>query len=92
VEYLLICMGRKPRFSAEELNALGIRHDRRGVIVDERQMTNVPGIYAVGEVTGGMLHAHRAMQQGKGLAVRLCGSREIRYPEEDVPSVVYTHP
>jgi len=91
-DYALICTGRRPRFSAEELNALGIRHDRRGIVVDERQMTNVPGIYAVGDVTGGMMLAHRAMQQGKGLAARLCGGREIRCIEEAVPSVVYTHP
>jgi len=91
-DYALICTGRRPRFSAEELNALGIRHERRGIVVDARQMTNVPGIYAVGDVTGGMMLAHRAMQQGKGLAARLCSGREIRCPEEAVPSVVYTHP
>jgi dihydrolipoamide dehydrogenase len=76
----------------EELTALGIRHDRRGIAVDARQMTNVPGIFAVGDVTGGMMLAHRAMQQGKALASRLCGGREIRCIEEAVPSVVYTHP
>jgi len=91
-DYALICTGRKPRFSVEELNALGIRHDRRGVIVDKRQMTNVPGIFAVGDVTGGMMLAHRAMQQGKTLSVRLFGGHEIRCLEEAVPSVVYTHP
>ena len=91
-DYALICTGRKPRFSAEELNAMGIRHDRRGVIVDERQMTNVPGIFAVGDVTGGMMLAHRAMQQGKTLADHLCGGRGIRFREEAVPAVVYTHP
>jgi dihydrolipoamide dehydrogenase len=91
-DYALICTGRKPRFGAEELNALGIRHDRRGVIVDERQMTNVPGIYAVGDVTGGMMLAHRAIQQGKILADHLCGGRGIRFREEAVPAVVYTHP
>lgn len=91
-DYALICTGRKPRFSAEELNALGIHHNRRGVTVDERQMTNVSGIFAVGDVTGGMMLAHRAMQQGKILADRLCGGREIGFREEAVPSVVYTHP
>ena len=91
-DYALICTGRKSRFSAEELNAMGIRHDRRGVIVDERQMTNVPGIFAVGDVTGGMMLAHRAMQQGKTLADHLCGGRGIRFREEAVPAVVYTHP
>jgi dihydrolipoamide dehydrogenase len=91
-DYALICTGRRPRLRVEELTALGIRHDRRGVGVDARQMTNVPGIFAVGDVTGGMMLAHRAMQQGKVLAARLCGGREIRCIEEAVPSVVYTHP
>ncbi len=91
-DYALICTGRKPRVNTEELNALGIRHDRRGIVVDAEQRTNVPGIFAVGDVTGGMMLAHRAMQQGKTLADRLCGGREIRCLEEAVPSVVYTHP
>jgi dihydrolipoamide dehydrogenase len=91
-DYALICTGRKPRFNAEELDALGIRHDRRGVIVDERQRTNVPGIFAVGDVTGGMMLAHRAMRQGKILAESLCGGRGMRFLEEAIPSVVYTHP
>jgi dihydrolipoamide dehydrogenase len=91
-DYALICTGRKPRLNAEELNALGIGHDRRGVIVDERQRANIPGIFAVGDVTGGMMLAHRAMRQGKILADRLCGGRGISFREEAVPSVVYTHP
>jgi dihydrolipoamide dehydrogenase len=91
-DYALICTGRKPRLSAEELNALGIHHDRRGIAVDARQMTSIPGIFAVGDVTGGMMLAHRAMRQGKTLAIRLCGGHEIRCLEETVPSVVYTHP
>jgi dihydrolipoamide dehydrogenase len=91
-DYALICTGRRPRLRVEELTALGIRHDRRGIAVDARQMTSVPGIFAVGDVTGGMMLAHRAMQQGETLAARLCGGREIRCIEEAVPSVVYTHP
>lgn len=91
-DYALICTGRRPRLHTEELNALGIRHDRRGVVVDERQMTNVSGIFAIGDVTGGMMLAHRAMQQGRILADRLCGGPEIRFREEALPAVVYTHP
>jgi dihydrolipoamide dehydrogenase len=91
-EYALICTGRRPRLTVEELNGLGIRHDRRGIAVDERQMTGVPGIYAVGDVTGGMMLAHRAMRQGDALADRLFGNGEIRCLEEAVPSVIYTHP
>ncbi|MFH1079683.1 MAG: NAD(P)/FAD-dependent oxidoreductase [Pseudomonadota bacterium] len=91
-DYALVCTGRRPRLCGEELDALGIRYDRRGVAVDERQMTNVPGIFAVGDVTGGMMLAHRAMRQGKVLAENLCGGHEIGYSEDAVPSVVYTHP
>jgi dihydrolipoamide dehydrogenase len=75
-----------------ELDALSIRHDRRGIIVDHRQMTSVPGIFAIGDVTGGVMLAHRAMQQGKCLAPSLCGGRQITYREEATPSVVYAHP
>ena len=88
----LICTGRRPRLRVEELTDLGIRHDRRGVAVDAQQMTNVPGIYAVGDVTGGMMLAHRAMRQGKILADRLCGGRGLDFREEAIPSVIYTHP
>ena len=91
-EYALIATGRKPSLRPEELDRLGIRYDRRGITVDAEQRTSVPGIHAVGDVTGGMMLAHRAMQQGKALAGRLCGSAEIRYNEEAVPAVVYTHP
>jgi dihydrolipoamide dehydrogenase len=88
----LICTGRKPRLRVEELNTLGVRYDRRGIVVDQQQMTDVPGIYAVGDVTGGVMLAHRAMRQGKILASRLFGGREMRLIEDAVPQVIYTHP
>jgi dihydrolipoamide dehydrogenase len=91
-EYALIATGRKSSLRPEELDALGIRYDRRGIAVDAEQRTNVPGIHAIGDVTGGMMLAHRAMQQGKALAGRLCGFPEVRCLEEAVPAVVYTHP
>lgn len=88
----LVCTGRKPRLQIEELIRLGIRHDPKGILADEDQMTNIPDVYAIGDVTGGMMLAHRAMQQGRALASALYGDRSIVYREEDVPSVVYSHP
>ncbi|MHB8909270.1 MAG: dihydrolipoyl dehydrogenase [Syntrophales bacterium] len=88
----LISTGRKPSLRMEEIEALGIRHDRRGIIVDSRQQTNIPGIHAIGDVTGGAMLAHRAMQQGKALAGRLLGDPQFGYREEAVPAVVYAHP
>jgi dihydrolipoamide dehydrogenase len=91
-EYALIATGRKPSLRTEELDVLGIRYGRRGIAVDAEQRTNVPGIHAIGDVTGGMMLAHRALQQGKTLAARLCGGQPIRFIEEAIPAVVYAHP
>jgi dihydrolipoamide dehydrogenase len=71
---------------------MGIRYDRRGIAVNDRQETSVPGIYALGDVTGGIMLAHRAMQQGLSLASRLFGDGSIVYREDFVPSVTYSHP
>lgn len=91
-EVALISTGRKPSLRAEELDALGIRYDRRGINVDSHQQTNIPGIHAIGDVTGGMMLAHRAMQQGKALAGHLLGDPQFDYREEAVPAVAYAHP
>ncbi|MFA6414001.1 MAG: dihydrolipoyl dehydrogenase [Syntrophales bacterium] len=91
-EYALLCTGRRPRLDEESLISTGIRYDRRGVAVDERQETNITGIYAVGDVTGGIMLAHRAMQQGRALASRLFGDGSVVYREDIVPSVTYSHP
>jgi dihydrolipoamide dehydrogenase len=90
--YALICTGRRPRLHVEELNRLGIRHNPKGIFVNEDLMTNIRDIYAIGDVTGGIMLAHRAMQQGKALASTLFGGRAIVYQEEAVPAVIYSHP
>jgi dihydrolipoamide dehydrogenase len=89
---VLMCTGRKPLLHTEELRRCGIMYDQKGISVDDRQMTNVQGIYAVGDVTGGIMLAHRAMQQGRSVASYLYGDRSITYRDDAVPSVVYTHP
>jgi dihydrolipoamide dehydrogenase len=88
----LICTGRKPLLDLQQLEQIGIRYDRRGICVDVHQMTNVSGIYAIGDVTGGVMLAHRAIQQGKALACTLFGDGSFVYDEAAVPAVVYSHP
>ncbi|MDO9559902.1 MAG: dihydrolipoyl dehydrogenase [Syntrophales bacterium] len=88
----LICIGRKACLDMEALNRLGIRYDRNGICVDAQYRTNIPGIYAIGDVTGGVMLAHRAMQQGKALADALFGDGSIVCHETSVPAVVYSHP
>lgn len=91
-DYVLLCTGRKPLLHADELNQCSIEYTARGIIVHENKKTNIEGIYAIGDVTGGIMLAHRAMQQGKAVASYLYGDRSITCPDEAVPSVVYTHP
>jgi len=88
----LLCTGRKPLLHTEQLDKLGINYAKTGIKVDQNMMTNVPGIYAVGDVTGGMMLAHRAAQQGKVAAGHICGVSDYSYNERFIPSIVYSHP
>ncbi len=91
-DYVLVCTGRRPRLYSDQLGALGIQYDEKGIWVDSHQETNLPGIYAIGDVTGGMMLAHRAMQQGKALASYLFSQEVVICRENAIPSVVYSHP
>jgi dihydrolipoamide dehydrogenase len=88
----LLCTGRKPLLHTEQLDKLGINYTKTGIKVDLNMMTNVPGIYAVGDVTGGMMLAHRAARQAKVAAGHICGENDYSYNEKFIPSVVYSHP
>jgi dihydrolipoamide dehydrogenase len=88
----LLCTGRKPLLYSEQLDKLAIEYTKAGIKVDRNMMTNVPGIYAVGDVTGGMMLAHRAARQAKIAAGHICGESIYFYNEHFIPSVVYSHP
>ena len=88
----LLCTGRKPLLHTDQLDKLGINYEKTGIKIDQNMMTNVTGIYAVGDVTGGMMLAHRAAQQAKIAAGHICGVSDYFYNESFIPSVVYSHP
>ena len=91
-DYALICTGRKPVLHKAELDQCGIEYKPGGIVVNDCQMTNIDGVYAIGDVTGGAMLAHKAIQQGKAVAGYLYGDRSITCKEEAIPSVVYSHP
>jgi len=91
-DYALLCTGRKPLLNTEELGKLGIEYTKAGIKIDKNMMTNVSGIYAVGDVTGRMMLAHRAAQQAKVASGHICGAGTFIYNENFIPSVVYSHP
>jgi len=88
----LLCTGRIPLLYKGQLEKVGIAYDQGGIKVDEQMMTSVRGIYAVGDVTGGMMLAHRASRQARVAVEHMFGGRAEAYNENFIPSVVYSHP
>jgi len=91
-DYCLIAIGRKPYTDNLGLENAGVKLDDRGRIeVNEHMETNVPGIYAIGDVVKGMMLAHKAEEEGTMVAELMAGQK----PHIDynlIPGVVYTWP
>ncbi len=89
---LIVAVGRRP-FTEDLLDpAVGIELDERGFIkVDDHCATNVPNVYACGDVVRGPMLAHKGMEEGVMVAERLADKKaQVNY--DLVPSVIYTHP
>ena len=88
----LVAVGRRAATEGLGLERTGVRVDERGVIaVDECLRTADPHLYAVGDVTGEPMLAHRAMRQGKVVAEVIAG-RPAAFDNVAVPAVVFTDP
>jgi dihydrolipoyl dehydrogenase len=89
---VLVAVGRRAATEGLGLQRTAVRVDDRGVIaVDERLRTADPHLYAVGDVTGEPMLAHRAMRQGKVVAEVIAG-RPTAFDNVAVPAVVFTDP
>jgi len=89
---VLIAVGRRPASESLNLMAAGVERDERGtIVVNERLETSVAGIYAAGDVTGGIMLAHAAAEQGEVVADNLLGG-ERTYSSAFIPSAVFTTP
>ncbi len=91
-DVVLVAIGRVPYTKGLGLAEAGVALDNRGrVIVDEHYETNVPGIYAIGDVIAGPMLAHKAEDEGVALAEILAGQAgHVNY--DVIPNVVYTAP
>ncbi len=90
-ERILLSVGRRPVTQGFGLENLGLELLRGGIKVDEKMRTNVPGVYAAGDVTGFSLLAHTASREGEVVVNNLTGRNDImRY--NAIPGVVYTNP
>ncbi len=90
-EMCIVAVGRKPVKDGLGIEALGINQNKGFVTVDERMRTNIPGIWAIGDVTGGMQLAHAASAQGLVAAHNIAGEKKT-YRGDIIPSCVYCEP
>ncbi len=89
---VLVAVGRVPNGRAVEAAAAGVTVDERGFIpVDRRMRTNVPGIYAIGDIVGGPMLAHKATHEGK-VAAEVIAGHDVEFDAKTIPSVAYTDP
>jgi dihydrolipoamide dehydrogenase len=90
---VLVAVGRRPVTDNLNLAAAGVAADDRGFIpVDAQRRTKVAHIYAIGDVTGGPLLAHKAMREGVVAAEVIGGDKSAAYDPVAVPNCVYTDP
>jgi dihydrolipoamide dehydrogenase len=89
---VLVAVGRKPNGKAIDAEAAGVQVDERGFIpVDRRMRTNVAGIYAIGDIVGGPMLAHKATHEGK-VAAEVISGLDVEFDARTIPSVAYTDP
>ena len=88
---VLMAVGRRPNVDGLNLEAAGVDYTRKGITVNDRFETSVPGVYAIGDVTGGIMLAHAATYQGLHALNSICGQQDsIRF--DLIPAAVFTMP
>ncbi len=90
-DVVLVAIGRRPYTQGLGLEAVGVAMERGRVVIDDHFATNVPGVYAIGDVVRGPMLAHKAEDEGIAVAEILAGQHgHVNY--NVIPGVVYTEP
>jgi dihydrolipoamide dehydrogenase len=89
---VLVCVGRTPNGNRINSGAAGVATDEHGFIaVDDQQRTNIPHIYAIGDIVGQPMLAHKAVHEGK-VAAEVAAGLKSGFDARVIPSVAYTDP
>lgn len=88
---ILVAVGRKPNSDTANLKGIGLDLDRGFVKVDKQRRTNIPHIFAIGDLAGQPMLAHKASYEGILVAEVLAGKNRT-FDAQVIPSVVFTHP
>ncbi len=91
-DLLLVAVGRGPNATGFGYEEVGVRMDRGFVLTDDRLRTNVPNVYAVGDIVPGLQLAHRGFQQGIFVAEQIAGLEPAPIVESGIPRVTYCDP
>jgi dihydrolipoamide dehydrogenase len=91
-DVVLVAIGRRPYSDGLGLDKVGVATDKRGfIVVDHNLQTTVSGVYAIGDVIGGPMLAHKAEEEGVAVAEHIAGqSGHVNY--DTIPGIVYTWP
>lgn len=90
-DMVLMAVGRRPNVEGLNLEAAGVDYTRKGIKVNDRFETSVPGVYAIGDVTGGIMLAHAATYQGLHALNGICGQQDSIHFDL-IPAAVFTMP
>jgi len=91
-EILLVAVGRGPNTAGIGYEEQGIARERCWVLVDDHLRTNIPGVYAVGDITPGLQLAHRGFQHGIFVAEDIAGLNPAVISDVNIPRVTYCEP
>ena len=90
-DQVLLSVGRRPNVAGLGLENIGVEFSPKGVKIDQHCRTNIPNVYAAGDITGFSLLAHTASREGEVAINHMLGRKDMmRY--NAIPGVVYTHP
>ena len=88
---ILVAVGRRPNSEGLGLEAVGVKIERGFIPVDRRQQTNVPGIYAIGDVAGQPMLAHKASKEAE-VAAEVIAGHKAEMDVRAIPAVIFTDP
>jgi dihydrolipoamide dehydrogenase len=90
-DYVLVAIGRRPYTEGLGLESVGLATDKRGMLTNEHHKTSIPGIWVIGDVTSGLMLAHKAEDEAIACIEKIAGkAAEVNY--DVIPSVIYTKP
>jgi dihydrolipoamide dehydrogenase len=91
-DLVLVAVGRTPNGKKIEANAAGVSVDERGfILVDQQMRTNINHIFAIGDIVGQPMLAHKAVHEGHVAAEAAAGQKSY-FDAKQIPSVAYTDP